>query len=880
MKILSRIWFPLVVLSAAVAGATGLGTAPVHQREIPAEAQDTIIYPKDAYRLRRIGNFEQLSILDTSSVDLTVDTSEVDTIPRLTARDTIKVPDSLRLTDPFRYKYYVALFDSLTHAIVCDSLHHRFDSLFTSARGFLVTQDSVHYLQDSLLARQDSLDWRQVDSIYLTDSTQAADAKFNAWYYSLSRKERKRYDAEKNLPIMLARMDSMKKAEEEAQAIKDSIIEYTPRILETFALADSMQFKRIVAWTVDQDFHKMNVEVPDTSYNYYFYDYAFQRKDVNSSWLGVAGSPVQYYNWFNRKSDEGVEFYNAQEAWSFSPRTIRQYNTKTPHTELAYWGTLLANKDKASDNVHLFTTQNITPSFNFSFLFDRWGGGGFLENEATINKTLSVNLNYLGKRYMGHAGYIRNFVDRGENGGVNDIFWIRDTTVEAREIKVNLQNAHSTITKNTLYLDQQLRIPFDFINRIKAKKDSTFVFSADSLDRDITTAFIGHSTEWSKYSRKYTDDIKTKEGADFYNNVFNYGSASADSLGVMKLDNKVFIRLQPWAADGVVSKLNVGVGDCLRHYFDSSSVRGKLHAENSFYLYGGVEGQIGRYADWNAKAHYTLLGAEAGSFNVEADAGFRFYPFRKARTSPVSLTARFETSLTEPNYYQKYISTNHFKWENPDLSKISTTKIQGHLSIPRWNLDATVGYALLANNIYYDTLGVIRQNDKAMSVLSASLRKDFAFGPLHLDNRVLFQLSSNPEVMPLPLVALNLKYFLEFVVQRDETKEHNVMVMQAGVNAFYNTRWYAPSWNPALGVFYNQNQRLYENGPYFDVFVNIQWKRACIFVKFENAGKGWPMDSRDYFTADRFVGTQQSVKLGLFWPFYIGTTQHKTVNGN
>ena len=42
----------------------------------------------------------------------TADTLAVlDTIPKLTARDTIPVPDSLRFTDPFRYKYYVALRD-------------------------------------------------------------------------------------------------------------------------------------------------------------------------------------------------------------------------------------------------------------------------------------------------------------------------------------------------------------------------------------------------------------------------------------------------------------------------------------------------------------------------------------------------------------------------------------------------------------------------------------------------------------------------------------------------------------------------------------------------------------------------------------------------
>ena len=45
------------------------------------------------------------------------------------------------------------------------------------------------------------------------------------------------------------------------------------------------------------------------------------------------------------------------------------------------------------------------------------------------------------------------------------------------------------------------------------------------------------------------------------------------------------------------------------------------------------------------------------------------------------------------------------------------------------------------NNIYYDTLGIARQNSKPMSVMSASLRKDFQVGKMHFENRALFQLS-------------------------------------------------------------------------------------------------------------------------------------------
>ena len=817
MKVLSRIWFPAAVLVFASAGAMDFGsprlTAGAGQE--PYAVGDTVVYEPYAYRSEAPDDSALLELSDS----LIVEEEEV------------------------------------------------FGDVADTAGGRLSPRDSLKALLDTSL-------WDKIDSIYLADSTAKARAEFEAWYAALSPKERRKYDAEQRMNRKAARADSIRLAKEEQQIIKDSILAETPRILETYALPDSMQYKRIISWTVDQDFHKMDIGVPDTSFNYRYYDYPFQRNDVNASWLGVAGSAVQYYDFFKRKSRERVDFYDAYEPWSFSPGTLPHYNTKNPYTELGYFGTLFAGDEKESDNLHIFTTQNITPELNFSILYDRYGGNGILEHENTANKTFVVQTNYLGRKYMMHAGYIYNMVSREENGGINDLTWVRDTVVDGRDIRVNLTNAHSRIKKNTVFLDQQLRIPFNFIMKNRAKKDSTLSFNSDSLVRDMTTAFIGHSSEFSTYTRKYTDNITDDIGREFYNGVFNYGDASADSMRVMKLDNKFFIRLQPWSSDGIVSKLDVGVGDELRTYFDSTSVRPQNHTENTFYVYGGAEGQLRDNFFWNARAKFNLLGYNAGDFEVSANGRFDFYPFRRARKSPVSIGVHFGTSLLEPTWYQQHISSNHFRWDN-DFGKISDTEVIGSVDIPRWKFSADVGYSLLANNIWYDSEGIVRQNQQAMSVLSASLRKEFVLGPLHLDNRALLQFSSNQEVLPLPTLALNLRYYLQFVVQRDESKTNNIMVMQIGANAFYNTPWNSPAWNPNLGVFHNQTENLYTNGPYFDIFVNVQWKRACIFIKYQNAGGGWPMDRSDYFSSDRYIVTKngmEGLKIGIYWPFYAQPT--------
>ena len=500
MKLLSRILFPAAVMAFTTAGALDFGNVPAGPSAVPSvsESRDTVVYPPYNYRPRSArGNAVADSLYE----------------------DIFEIPDS--------------------------SLSGR----------SLSPRDSLKALLDSTL-------WDKLDSIYIADSTAKAKAKFDAWYASLSKEERKKYDKEQLTKLKVARADSLRAVKEEKKAIRDSILEATPRILETYAIPDSMQYKRIIAWTLDRDFGKLKPYIPDTTYNYHFHDYPFQRNDVNASWLGVAGSPVQYYNWFKRGRGEGVEFYDAFESWSYSPETLPHYNSKTPHTELAYFGTLFAGKDKESNNLRLFTTQNITPAFNFALLYERYGGEGMLENEKTSNSTAVAQVNYLGKRYTAHAGYIGNSISMGENGGMQDLKWVRDTTVNSRDIPVNLKNAQSKLKKRSFFIDQQLRIPFNFINRMRASRDTTYKYNADSLDRNITTAYIGHSGEVSTYSRKYTDQTSDEASRAFYNNVFNHNpSASADSLGMTKIDNKLYIRLQPWSSEAAVSKLDVGVGD-------------------------------------------------------------------------------------------------------------------------------------------------------------------------------------------------------------------------------------------------------------------------------------------------------------------------------
>ena len=173
--------------------------------------------------------------------------------------------------------------------------------------------------------------------------------------------------------------------------------------------------------------------------------------------------------------------------------------------------------------------------------------------------------------------------------------------------------------------------------------------------------------------------------------------------------------------------------------------------------------------------------------------GFNIYPFRRYRKSPISFNAHFGTNLKEPDYYQQHYYSNHYKWDN-DFSKISTTTLDGTISIPHWKLNIDAGWTLIKNHIYYDGQAMAQQEASAVSVFNVALTKNFKLWGLHFDNQALFQLSSNKDVIPLPMVAINARWYWQFNVVK------KVMQMQIGANVTYNTNWYAPGYSPALGM--------------------------------------------------------------------------------
>ena len=682
----------------------------------------------------------------------------------------------------------------------------------------------------------DSLFWGQLD----TETLPSLDSMVTAYMDSIAQFLPDTHDIKR----------AMRKIRKEE---RDSLRAAKPRVLETYIVPDSLYFRRILVWTSDKAFNEFHESGLDTTANANFSEYPMYRKDVAATYLGPVGSATLYHDWFRREETPDAPMFSPYIGDSETDETIKQYNTKTPYTELAYWGTPFANKKSEETNLKLLSTQNLTPEFNFTLGYRRLGSRGMLTSENTDHRTTFILGNYMGKRYFANFGTIRQRVERAENGGIRDPYWIRDTSVEARSIEVNLKEAANTYKRRSYFIHHTLAVPMNFFRKDK-----------DSLSLgEGTMAHLGHSGEFTTYTKSYTDKIAETDtyGRDFYFNRFYLNNtSSADELAVRNFENRVFIKLQPYAPDAMLAKINAGAGyQILSTYAfrptDYLTGR-KYETQHNLYVYGGASGQLRKYLAWNADADYYLAGARMFDFDVNAALRLSVYPIEQG----IHLSGRFHMGLRTPHPFEQQIYMNHHQWDN-DFAKVSRNTVEAELSIPKWRLDARFGYALVANMLYYDTLSVIRQYDKPVSIMSAYLHKDFTLWRFHFDNRALFQLTSAPEeVLPLPKLTLNLRWYFDIDVVKD------VMNIQLGVNAVANTLWYLPTYAPDIGQFYNQTQEKIGNLPYCDVFANIQWKHASIFVKYTNAFQGWP--TADYFSAFHYIKPTRGIKFGIHWPFY------------
>ncbi len=635
--------------------------------------------------------------------------------------------------------------------------------------------------------------------------------------------------------------------------------------LESYYFNDSIRALPNFMWTLRRGVNRVDVQPLDTTLADWRIDYPVYRKGVGDASIGGLGQASIPIDAFERPTDYDFSFAQGYRGYTFDMHNTPFYNVKKPYFNMTYLES--GQRRYREEHFELTVAQNVSPTTGFNINYRARGTRGLYERQRTKNHNLTVGFNHTGKRYSIHAAYINNHIEQQENGGVVGKWAIADTTFEMPSgVPMRLAGAaaENMYRNNAFFVKQAYAIPL------------APVTESDFSLAELPAVYVGHALEYNSWSKVYTDNFYeyTDERGDrneqgefipvqgtYYDRWLIHPERSRDSLSERILSNRLFVQIQPWNRNGIVGTIDGGVGFDMHSYtgfrMDSYlSGRYRRRRETSWYAYGGVEGRLRRYIDWSADVKFYPSGYRGGDLNLNGHIRLQLRPGEK----PLLLEGGFKLDRRSAGYWMENLFTNHFAWSNRFGHQTETT-FEAALRIPHRAFEAVARLGVISDKLYFNRDAEAAQASGEVSLTSVYVRKNFRLGGLNLDHRVLLQWSSDQQVVPVPLATAYLSYYYQFWVVK------NVLQMQVGIDGRYNTRYYAPGYNPALSAFYNQREMEVGNYPYADIFITGKWKRMRIFLKYQHVNKGL-FGNGEYFAVARYPLNPGMFKMGISWGFY------------
>lgn len=387
------------------------------------------------------------------------------------------------------------------------------------------------------------------------------------------------------------------------------------------------------------------------------------------------------------------------------------------------------------------------------------------------------------------------------------------------------------------------------------------------------TSFI-HTMKFDTYRRIYQAYETPKDFyADTFNPAGNYpGDSIYDKTTHYRVQNTFAISLlegfNKWAKAG----LKAFVTSDLRHFtLPTEAEIAKAYNEHNLSIGGQLIKSQGKTLHYDATLETWLTGKDAGQMKIDADADVNFALFGDT----VRLQASGFFHRLNPTFYYRHYHSKHFWWDNDDMSKIIHTRIEGKFGYEKTKTTVRVAFDNIKNHTFFamgynvtddfgrtgNTLSVV-QKSGAISLLTLELQQKLKLGPLHWDNVITYQKSSDDMALPVPDLNIYTNLFLRFKIAR-------VLKCDFGADARFFIKYYAPDYSPALGQYAVQtgeNRTEVGNYPIVNVYANFHLQRTRFFVMMShiNAGQGKP----DYFLAPHYPLNQRIFRFGVSWNFY------------
>ncbi len=578
--------------------------------------------------------------------------------------------------------------------------------------------------------------------------------------------------------------------------------------------------------------------VPEDTFILQFHTFKPKYKhSISNSHLGNMGSANYSNVYFDRVEPDthNMIFTFPYSLYSSNPQNIIFYDTRRPYTKIFHSSSSKLKDDQTLSFTH---TQNVNPFLNLGVDYRLISSLGEYPNQQTKSHTIILHGNYTKGRYKIHAALTYNSFRILENGGVIDTGF-----VDLNALNTYLTNAESHIVQRNFFISQKYMLG--------KKKRYQYKDTLVEVVKNPTVSF-GHSLDYGRKYRVYED--AEKETDNYYQNFYYTPTSTYDSIAYEYIDNRFNFRSEK---DFIKKKhlyFNFMLSSIYKHYFNFKEYI--LLNYNSDFLDNRLSADVRKYLkNWEISGYAEgyISGYNAENYKIEAAV--------KQFSSDSSL---FKTQFgikqehRRPDFFQQQYYSNHFIWDTV-FEASNSTKANITFEMPRYSLKLKLDAEQIQNHVYYNAEALPAQFTDQIQIISVALHKDFHLKRFHFQNTVIWQKSSEPEIINIPeFVYYHGMYF------KAHYQTH--LKVHIGYEVYFTSVYKMKSYMPATGQFYVSNKASTGNYPFVNIYIDAKVKHNFwFFYKMENVTDGL-LNDLDY-SVYQYPIRGRIGKIGVKWTF-------------
>lgn len=669
-------------------------------------------------------------------------------------------------------------------------------------------------------------------------------------------------------------------------------------------------------WTIDE---KLGTVIPAENLDTVVHN--FQNWRLNDGYkgqfshLGNSGSPRLNRLFHLRTEDDQMLFLTPYSYFLRGIDTFRFTNTLSPFTNLAYHTN--ADWTNGEDRIYTNFANNINKNAGIGFNIDYLYARGYYINSANSQFGGTVYGYYRGDRYEIHAWVNAHHSKTSENGGITDDRYIESPEIFSRtmastDIPVNLSSTWNRNDGQTHHLSHRFHfgsyrdiiVPDSLKPQPPAAADLLMqlsdsirtVLSTDSVLRAhvvdslreqwqklivtpqefIPVASIIHTLHVESMQHSH---IQERDNSSYFTNHY-YGSPNKlwDDANSISIRNTLGFAMnegfRPWVKMGITFYASYIMRKFTQPYLVNGEATMLDESEDDLYVGGLINKTRGRLLHYNVDGEFCLVGSNVGNFDIKAKGDLNFAMGRRD-TLTLAVNAVIENK-TPSYWYRRY--HNQYAWWDNDLSNTFRTRIIGEISNKRTDTRLYAGFENVTNYTYFATQNTLKDPSRTGStmpsdyrhdvrvgqgnvqVITAGIEQNFKFGPIHWDNDVTYQLSTDKEILPLPMLNIYSNIYALFRLAK-------VLRVQLGADMRFFTSYYAPDYAPQINQFALQDASHPRidigSYPIINAYANFHLKRFRFYIMAThvNASTG------HMFYAPHLPMNPMIVNFGLSWNF-------------